>query len=230
MLRSFPILLVVLVLNSCAISPLKIVNSIFEAPDSSGVCDIYISDLRQLEKIYQKEFSKFEIQPNEVVAEIGANNFFFSLANMCFVEDVHFYVQDINLKCLTEENLEKGKEHFTKLRGLGPLTGKIEIFQGEQTRSNLPYDTFDKVILRLVYHELKEPEKNLQDIYQILKPEGILLIGDDIAKNKNKVVKCGVHRTEANLIQEVEKEGFQLEKVVYSNKKGDYKIFKFRKK
>jgi SAM-dependent methyltransferase len=213
-----------ILMQSCAISPIRLVNSFFLDEDS---CDIYISDWELLEKLYKKEYSKYEIKPNDVVAEIGAANLFLSLSIMCFVDDVTFYVQDIKMRCLTEEIMQKGKEHFTKLRGEGPLKGTIHLVKGEQNLSNLPYNTFDKAILRLVYHEFEEPEKNLRDIYQILKPEGVLFIGEDIEKKKDKKVKCGLHRTHEHLLQEVEKEGFKFERIVYEKRK--FKVYKFVK-
>lgn len=220
--------LILLLMNSCAISPIKIVVSMFEKPDSS---DLYITDYKFLEKMYNREFSKYQFQPNDTIAEIGAGHFGFSLSNMCFQDSLTFYVQDINLKYLTEEHLQKGKEHFTKLRGLGPLKGNIYVVQGDTHCSNLPKNAFDKVILRLVYHEFKKPEQNLQDIYQILKPEGYLFVGENIQKKRNKMKKCGLHRTEANLINEIENAGFELDTMICSLKNNNnYKVYRFKKK
>ncbi len=216
-----------ILLNGCTISPNRIIASFFEKEDT---CDIYISDYKLLEKIYQKEYKNYEFQPGEVIAEIGAANLFFSLSNMCFKDSLTFYVQDLNIRCLSEENIQKGKEHFTKLRAEGPLKGNIYVVQGDTNHSNLPKNTFDKVVLRLVYHEFKNPEQNLKDIYEILKPDGILYIGENVQKKQNKMKKCGLHRTQENLIQEIENEGFKLEKIVYKSKNENYKVFKFVKK
>ncbi len=220
------ILFVLILLNGCAISPNRIVTSLFEKEDT---CDIYISDYKLLEKIYNKEYIQYEFQPDDVIAEIGAGNFFFSLSNMCFKDRLTFYVQDLNMRCLNDELYQKGKEHFTKLRGEGPLKGNIYIVQGDTNQSNLPKNTFDKVVLRLVYHEFKNPEQNLKDVYEILKPDGILYVGEDIMKKRNKMKKCGLHRTQENLIREIENGGFKLEKIAYQTKNEQYKLFKFVK-
>lgn len=216
-----------LIFNSCTFSPVRMIGEMFEKPDS---CDIYISDYKLLKKIYSEEFVKYNFQPGEIIADIGAGNLFFELANLCFQEGLTFYVQDINMVCLTEEALQKGKEHFTKLRGEGPLKGNIFIVKGDTNQSNLPKNFFDKVILRMVYHELKNPELNLKDIYEILKDDGALYIGETLEKKENKMKKCGLHRTQENLIREIENSGFKLDQIVHEDKKVNYKVFKFSKK
>ncbi|GIV43655.1 MAG: hypothetical protein KatS3mg035_0778 [Bacteroidia bacterium] len=165
-----------------------------------------------------------------MIAEIGAGNLFFSLGNMCFVDSLTFYVQDLNLDCFSEKDIKKGKEHFAKLRGLGPLKGNIFVVKGDTNTSNLPQNTFDKVILRLVYHEFKNPEQNLKDIYEILKPDGILYVAENTEKKRNKMKKCGMHRTEENLIREIESANFTFDSIVYKAKNSKFKIYKFIKK
>ncbi len=222
-------IMAIFLLQSCAISPTKMLYSIFEPSDTLVNCDIYLSDYEYLEKINKREYINYEFKAGDTIAEIGAGNLFFSLANMCFVDSLTFYVQDLSLVCLSETESQKGKEHFTKLRGLGPLKGCIHIVQGDTNRSNLPYNTFDKVILRLVYHEFKNPEQNLQDIWQILKPDGILYVGENVQKKKNKTIKCGIERTEPNLIREIENVGFKLQKISSVSNSKHFKIYKFTK-
>lgn len=215
-----------IIIKGCAISPIKTIASIFEKTDS---CDIYISDYSELEEIYNKEYIHYGFMPNEVIADIGANNLFFSLANMCFQDSLTFYVQDLDTSCLSHENIKKGKEYFTKLRGTGPLKGQIYVVQGDTNQSHLPKNTFDKVILKLVYHEFKNPEKNLKDIYDILKSDGVLFVGENIEKKQNKMKKCGLHRTERNLINEIESHQFKLDDIVYESKNKKFKVYKFIK-
>lgn len=219
-------LITTIMIKGCAISPNQMVVSFFQKPDS---CDIYISDYSELEKIYNKEYIHYNFASDEVIADIGANNLFFSLANMCFQDSLTFYVQDLDTSCLSYENIKKGKEYFAKLRATGPLKGQIYVVQGDTHQSNLPKNTFDKVILRLVYHEFKNPEKNLKDIYDILKPDGILFVGENIEKKQNKMKKCGLHRTEKNLINEIESYHFKLDDIVCESKDKKFKVYKFLK-
>ncbi|MCS7073201.1 MAG: class I SAM-dependent methyltransferase [Bacteroidia bacterium] len=190
-------------------------------------CDVKIPYYDWLQDLYQKEYRFYEIQAKDVVADIGCMNFLVAFAHMCFVDSFTYYVQELNLRCLTQEYLQQGYEHFSKLCKKD-LSGQIYIVQGDSSRSNLPQNTFDKVLLRLVYHEFKHPEQNLRDIYKILKPNGILYVGENLEKKQNKQKKCGLHRTQENLIREIEQEGFVLDKITFYKEK--FHIFKFRKK
>jgi ubiquinone/menaquinone biosynthesis C-methylase UbiE len=159
----------------------------------------------------QKSLSIYNLQPNETIASIGASSGVWEIWFSSQVEDLTFYLQDIDPLNCNQEEIDYGIKYYEKLLQK-TISGKIIPIIGTQTATNLPKNTFDKVLIINSLHEFSSPELILQDIHKILKPNGKLFIEEQIAKFSGEIHEgCGKPLfTESELINLLEKCGFEL--------------------
>lgn len=173
------------------------------------------------------------IHSGDTFAEIGASSGYYDGAMAVYLEDVTFYLQDIDKGCLNEDNLKRVLKYYSKFKG-EPIesSNTFHIAIGTETNTNLPENTFDVIYCNATYHALNHPDSILLDLYLSLKSDGTLSIRDEFVMDGKKQFcndkKCGnelVHFEDfMNTMQQC---GFKL--IDQSNQFG-YPIYKFMKK
>ena len=121
-----------------------------------------------------------EISSGDIFAEIGASSGYYNGAMAVFLDSVTFYLQDIDRDCLNENNLQKVLRHYSKFRK-SPIsaTNTFYIVIGSETKTNLPKSAIDIIFSNATYHVLDQPDAIIADLYQSLKPDGVLAIRDE---------------------------------------------------
>ena len=159
----------------------------------------------------QKSLSIYNIQPNETIASIGASSGVWEIWFASQVEDLTFYLQDIDPMNCNQEEIDYGIKYYEKLLQKS-ISGKFLPIIGTQSETNLPENTFDKVLIINSLHEFESPKLILQDIHKVLKPNGKLFIEEQLAKFSGEIHEgCGKRLfTENELIEILKKCGFQL--------------------
>ena len=159
----------------------------------------------------QKSLSIYNFQPNETIASIGASSGVWEIWFASQVEDLTFYLQDIDSLNCNQEEIEYGIKYYEKLLQK-PILGKFIPIIGTQSKTNLPENTFDKILIINSLHEFEMPELILQDIHKILKPNGQLFIEEQLAKFSGEIHEgCGKRLfTESELNEILKKCGFEL--------------------
>jgi len=117
----------------------------------------------------------YNLKKGEVVAEVGAASGWIMGALSVSLDSVTFYIEDIDTNYLNNYQFEKVVEHFTKLRTT-PQTNKFRFVIGTYTTTNLPDNTFDKIILNNTFHEITETDAMIKDIGKKLKPGGKIIV------------------------------------------------------
>lgn len=116
----------------------------------------------------------FEFKKGQTVAEIGT----FDGANIggfsILTDSITFYAQDIDSINLTQKKFDKMIKHCTKYKKR--LTNKFHLCIGTVKSTNLPDNTFDKILLISTIHEFTFMDEMMTDIYRKLKPSGQLYI------------------------------------------------------
>ena len=158
----------------------------------------------------QKSLSIYNFQPNETIASIGASSGVWEIWFASQVEDLTFYLQDIDPINCNKEEIDYGVKYYEKLLQK-LISGKFIPIIGTQSETNLPQNIFDKVLIINSLHEFETPELILQDIYGILKPNGKLFIEEQIAKFLGEIHEgCGKRLfTENELIDTLKKCDFE---------------------
>jgi ubiquinone/menaquinone biosynthesis C-methylase UbiE len=124
----------------------------------------------------------FELRKGDVVAEVGANDGQ-NIAGLALLTDsVTFYAQDINSKSLNQKSFNKLLDKTRRHKN--PLGSTFHLVVGTEKSSNLPSNTFDKIILSATFHEFTYMNEMLKDLYDKLKPGGKLYILESHCFNK----------------------------------------------
>jgi ubiquinone/menaquinone biosynthesis C-methylase UbiE len=159
----------------------------------------------------QKSLSIYNFKENETIASIGASSGVWEIWFASQVENLTFYLQDIDPLNCNQEEIDYGVKYYEKLLQKN-ISGKFIPIIGTQSGTNLPQNIFDKVLIINSLHEFEMPEIILQDIQGIMKPGGKLFIEEQMAKFSGEIHKgCGKRLfTENELVMLLEKCGFGL--------------------
>jgi hypothetical protein len=159
----------------------------------------------------QKSLSIYNLQPKETIASIGASSGVWEIWFASQVEDLTFYLQDIDPLNCNQEEINEGIAYFEKLVGK-KNTGKFIPIIGTQTATNLPQKTFDKILIINSFHEFDTPVLILQDIHKILKLNNQLFIEEQIATFSGEIHEgCGKQLfTKSELINLLSENYFEL--------------------
>ena len=162
----------------------------------------------------QKSLSIYNFQPNETIASIGASSGVWEIWFASQVEGLTFYLQDIDPLNCNKEEIDYGVKYYEKLLQK-PISGKFIPIVGTQSETNLPKNTFDKILIINSLHEFETPELILQDIHKILKPNGQLFIEEQLAKFSSEIHEgCGKRLfTENELINLLNTSNFELKEI-----------------
>jgi len=157
-------------------------------------------DTRQKEENAALAISKLSLQPNSVVADIGAGTGYYSFRIAPIVPQGRVYaveVQDEFIAALEARKKELG------------LTN-VEVIKGTSQSPNLPAASVDLAIMVDVYHELEYPQEMLQAIYKALKPTGKLLLLEYRAEDPAIPIKELHKMSVAQANKELSANGFKL--------------------
>ncbi len=174
-----------------------------------------------------------DIKSGDTFAEIGASSGYYDGAMAVYLEDVTFYLQDVDEECLNEENMGRLLKYYSKFKDKPIETSNtFHIAIGTETSTNLPKNMFDVIYCNATYHALNQPDSIIVDLYESLKSNGTLSIRDEFVMNgKSKFCndkKCGneLARFE-DFMNTMRRCGFEL--IGQSDQFG-YPIYKFMKK
>ena len=142
----------------------------------------------------------YDFKPKDRIASVGAGGGSKEVVYSMMVDNLVFYLQDIDSTCLTEPKL---RLTVTQLYDVSGQTCSAKFFpvMGTREDTKLP-GSLDKVIMENTMHELAYPEKTLSGIRKSLKPNGFLFIEDFIAEKpcqKHRGCKKVLYTEEARL-------------------------------
>ncbi|HUQ86308.1 MAG TPA: methyltransferase domain-containing protein [Vicinamibacterales bacterium] len=160
---------------------------------------------REDEEAPSKALDALELKPGMVVADIGAGSGYYSTRIARRVGSTgRVYATDIQPGMI--EILEKR----IKSEGLTNITTVL----GGMDDPRLPPASIDLAMMVDVYHELQQPQLFLQRLKGAFKPNGRLVLLE-FRKEDPKVPILEVHKMSvAEVKQEMEAEGFVLDKVI----------------
>ncbi len=151
-----------------------------------------------------KELEFYEIQKNEVIAEIGAGKGLFSFLISMTGKNPKIYINEVNNRLLSYI-----KNHFSN-NNLQIDFEKIFLIEGSKKRINIP-EKVDKIIIRNSLHHFSKKRKMLNSIKETLKENGTLLIYETL-KNDKDITNCKHMLHDFELKSILKENGFILKK------------------
>lgn len=174
----------------------------------------------------EKSFKTYDFKSNETIASIGASGGVWEIYFASQVDGLTFYLQDIDEKLCNEEEIKEGILFYEKFLNKS-IQGKFIPVIGSETQTNLPENTFEKVLIINSFHEFLFLKEILDDCKSILKKGGMLFIEEQLAQYEGEIHEGCLKPLylENELIAFVENCGFVLQRIV--DKGNAVKIFCF---
>lgn len=197
-------------------------------------CGLYYKSMEDLYKQKQKELEFYNFQPQQTIASIGAQCCNWEAAYAATTDSVRFYLEDIDSLSFNRAQADFAWNYYSTLRKK-PMSSDFELVLGNEKKTNLPGQIFDKVLIINSFHEFNYQEEMLDDIAGKLKPNGILYIDETLAR-KTGELHHGCHKRiylDSELIGILDQNGYQyIDGLVLNYRKSVpvRKIFAFRKK
>jgi protein-L-isoaspartate O-methyltransferase len=111
----------------------------------------------------------------ETIADVGAGNGYIEAMLSVFHDSITFYIQDIDTVVCNQKAINKVVSYYQDLNNK-PFTNKFIIVQGADNETNLPDNTFDKILMLWTYQYFKNPKAIITDLKFKLKDDGLMYI------------------------------------------------------
>jgi len=130
----------------------------------------------------------------DVIADIGAGNGSVEAMLSIFHDSLTFYIQDIDTSICNQRTINETFSYYQEVNNKS-FTNKLIIVVGSNDKTNLPDDTFDKVLMLWTYQYFLNPRAIMTDLKQKLKSDGRLYIVnpniDEYETSKELTLKHG---------------------------------------
>jgi hypothetical protein len=124
----------------------------------------------------------------ETVADVGAANGSIEAMLSMFHDSLTFYIQDIDTAVCNQKTINNVVKSYQNLNGR-PFTNKYIVVKGANNETNLPDDTFNKILMLWTYQYFKNPKGIMRDLRLKLKDDGLLyIINPDIDIESGKAL------------------------------------------
>lgn len=156
---------------------------------------------REKEENTSKLIKNMNIQPTDIIADIGAGSGYHVFKMAPLANKGAVYAVDIQPEML-QAILESKQYEIHK---------NIELIQGDEKNVNLPENTFDKVLMVDVYHEFNFPKEMIVSIKKALKKNGKIYLIEYRAEDNTVPIKEIHKMSEKQAIKEMKAAGFRLD-------------------
>jgi len=143
--------------------------------------------------IESKCIDTIKFRKGQVIADIGAGNGTIEAMLSIFHDSLTFYIQDIDTSVCNQKAISEVTSFYQNVKGK-PFTNKFIIVTGGDNVTNLPNDTFDKILMLWTYQYFKDSQTIMTDLRLKLKEYGLMYIVNpnvDIEASKELTSKYG---------------------------------------
>jgi protein-L-isoaspartate O-methyltransferase len=116
-----------------------------------------------------------KFKKGEIVADVGAGNGYIEALLSIFHDSLTFYIQDIDTMVCNQKAIDKVVSYYQGINNK-PFTNKFIAVNGADNKTNLPDDTFNKILMLWTYQYFKNPKAIITDLGLKLKNDGLMYI------------------------------------------------------
>lgn len=162
----------------------------------------------------------------ETIASIGAGNGLKEVQISCLVEGINWYLEEIDSLRLNQ--FEKVYSFHENLKG-SSINAKFNLVLGTKFSTTLPEGFFDRVLMINVYHEISDRAPIMEEIHDLLKPGGEIVLMERMGDEPGQIHKDCKHPKlyEPQLIEEMNQYGFRLVKTINAEKMSNLTFYTF---
>jgi SAM-dependent methyltransferase len=168
----------------------------------------------------EKCVDTINFEQGDTIADIGAGNGSVEAMLSIFHNSLTFYVQDIDTSVCNQKTINEVISFFQGI-SKKPITNKFIIVSGSDDKTNLPDDTFDKILMLWTYPYFKNPRAIMTDLNQKLKNAGRMYIVNPNLSYESSKILTAEHGWNASPIEEQISDiiecGFELIKISRNN-------------
>ncbi|MDX1761122.1 MAG: methyltransferase domain-containing protein [Christiangramia sp.] len=157
---------------------------------------------RQKEENTTRLLANMDIQPDDVIADIGAGSGYHVFKMAPQVPEGEIYAVDIQPEMLQAMRIKKKKLDAEN----------VKLIKGAEETVNLPADKMDKVLMVDVYHEFEYPVEMMASIKKSLKDNGEVFLIEYRGEDKQVPIKELHKMTEKQAVKEMNAAGFKLKR------------------
>lgn len=150
-----------------------------------GHCGMYYTTMDDLVKQKEKELLFYNFKSGQTVGSVGAQCCHWEAAYAAASDGISFYLEDIDSAYFNQRQAEFAWNYYSDLRQK-PMTSSYKLVLGTEKTTNLPANTFDKILIINSFHEFTYQKEMLKDIAEKLKPGGILYIDEALARKSGE--------------------------------------------
>jgi hypothetical protein len=136
----------------------------------------------------------------EIVADIGAANGSIEAMLSMFHDSLTFYIQDIDTSVCNQKIINDVVKRYQAINGK-PFTNEFIVIKGADNKTNLPDDTFNKILMLWTYEYFKNPKSIMTDLRLKLKTDGLMYIVNPGIDNESGKVLTAEHGWNASPIE-----------------------------
>jgi len=141
---------------------------------------------KNIEKTFQPILHFMDYRSGMSFADIGAGSGALTVMMASLMDNSTVYIQDIDTTVLTEANVNKIIDFYTKQSGQDlRKKNKFHTTIGDIKRTNLPNSSFDLIHSNATVHNFTSIDSMMIDLGKKLKPGGLLFLRDSF-KNDHK--------------------------------------------
>lgn len=159
---------------------------------------------RELEELPETALDKIGLKPGMVIADVGAGSGYFTVRMAKRIGPAgKVYAVDVQPEMLTilRDRVKKAG------------VANVEPVLGSESDPKLPRNALDLILMVDVYHELSQPQKMLRRMSAALKNDGRLVLLEYRKEDPHIPIRADHKMSVEEARQELEAEGFRLEKV-----------------
>ena len=187
-------------------------------------------DSVNLKGYYKTFLSSIDIKKDEKIASVGAGYGDEEVMMSVFNEGIDWTLQDIDSTALSPKIFNDVLHYFENIIKR-PIKAKFSIIIGDEKKTNLSEDTYDKVLIINAYHEITEKASILADIHRNLNKNGKVIIVESMAKKKGQK-HPGCHDLkllEPEFLKEMEGFNFKFLNKINPTKGNSWSYYTFEK-
>jgi hypothetical protein len=225
-------LIITLSVACFGLSNCKYINSVSMKPFDGSV--LITSKKEIVKALADKCVDTISFRKGETVADVGAANGSIEAMLSMFHDSLTFYIQDIDTSVCNQKTINKVVKSYQDLNGK-PFTNEFIVIKGTENKTNLPDDTFNKILMLWTYQYFKNPKSIMTDLKLKLKTDGLMYIINPDRDNYSGKVLTAEHGWNASPIEkqisDIIECGFELIRISrnYESPESPY-IMIFKKK
>ena len=176
----------------------KYINSVSMKPFDSSV--LITSRKEVIKTLKDKCVDTISFKKGDIVADVGAANGSIEAMLSMFHDSLTFYIQDIDTTVCNQRTINKVVKSYQDLNGK-PFTDKFIVVKGTDNETNLPDDTFNKILMLWTYQYFRNPKGIMKDLRKKLKSDGLMYIINPDRNNYSGKVLTTEHGWNASPVE-----------------------------